>query len=623
MAPQAGGVSGVISATPLGFDTTEGIADAQAVVAFFFLMDPRSQVPILKSRAGRAEVSHARTERFYLKLSLGSLAGLILLIALIWGGRNLYVRWQERRLTRQALVALERGDQRTASLAARNVLELKPASVPAARVMAELAEQTGNRMALDWRRRVTDLQPDSVEDKLAWARCALQFNDPTLAERALSSIEEAGRHNAGYHAVGALLAQARGQDEQADREWTKALEPAPGEKSYQLQLGILRLRATNEDRHASGKAMLTLLRADPKYRGSATRALINDGITRQEDAQQLLELARELQAYPDATLSDRLLFLGFLRQLQNAEFTKYLTDLEKSAAEKPTDLAGLLAWMSQNNLNLLALDFVKSVSVETTGKWPVPLAVADIYTRLSEWRNLEDATKSANWQQLDYLRHAYLARSFREQDKTVAAEREWSIAAKAAAAQSEYLLSLARTAAEWNWNKEALDLLWQLSKNADAQSEALHTLYLHYAKVGDTQGVYRVLLRLFEMNPADLKVQNNLAQIALLLDADLDRARKLAVDLYRKEGSNPTFAATYAYSLYEKGDAKGAAGIMAALNEQQLSDPSVAAYYGVFLVAVGQKAEAKKYLDLGATANLLPEEKALVEKAQKEIATGN
>ncbi len=591
--------------------------------AFFVLMNPKLQVPISKTRAGRAEVSHARTERFYLKLSLGSLAGLILLIALIWGGHNLYVRWQETRLTRRALVALEHGDQRTASLAARNVLELKPGSVPAARVMAELAEKTGNRVALDWRHRVADLQPDSVEDKLAWARCSLQFNDPATAERVLSSIDEAGRHSAGYHAVGALLAQAHGQEEQADSEWTKALELMPGEKSYQLQLGILRLPATNEDRHASGKAILTALRDDQQHRGAATRALINDGIARQEDAQHLLELARELQAYPDATLSDRLLFLGFLRQLQNPEFTKYLTDFEKSAAEKPTDLAGLLAWMSQSNLNLLALDFVKSVPAETMEKWPVPLAVADIYTRLGEWRNLEEATKSANWREADYLRHAYLARSLREQDKTVAAEREWSTAIKAAGSQSEYLLSLARTAAEWKWKKEALDLLWQISKNADAQSEALQGLYLHYAQAKDTQGLYRVLLRLFEMNPADLKVQNNLAQIALLLDADVDRARKLAADLYRKEANNASFAATYAYSLYEKGDATGAARVMAGLTDEQLHDPSVAAYYGVFLVGVGEKAEAKKYLDLGAKANLLPEEQALVEKAQKEIAAGN
>jgi len=116
------------------------------------------------------ETAHKRTERIYLKLLLGSLIAIVLLIAICWGGHGIYVRWQERRLVRRAVVAVQKGDDVTASVAARAVLQIKPTSAGAARIMAQLAEKTGNRAALDWRHKVIDAEPHTVEDALALAR---------------------------------------------------------------------------------------------------------------------------------------------------------------------------------------------------------------------------------------------------------------------------------------------------------------------------------------------------------------------------------------------------------------------------------------------------------------------
>src|SRR5215210_7778527 len=94
------------------------------------------------------EISHRRAEGFFLKLSLGLLFGFILLVALIWGGRGFYVRWQEKRLVQKAQTALDQGDPAGASLAARAVLQLKGDSVPAARLAAEIAERSGDKNGL-------------------------------------------------------------------------------------------------------------------------------------------------------------------------------------------------------------------------------------------------------------------------------------------------------------------------------------------------------------------------------------------------------------------------------------------------------------------------------------------
>ncbi|HYR22367.1 MAG TPA: hypothetical protein VEP30_05530 [Chthoniobacterales bacterium] len=563
-------------------------------------------------------VSRRRTERFYLKLLLGAIIGIILVIALFWAGHDLYSRWQERRLVQRAVYAIEHGDDTTASLAARTVLGLRPASAPAARVMAELAEKAGNRAALDWRRKVALLEPRSVEDSLAWARCALQFNDIATAERALSLIDEPDRQRAGYHAVAALLAQARREEDKADIEWAEAVRRAPEEKAYQLQLGMLRQRSSNEDRHAAGKAILTGLRSDPKQRAAATRALIVDGAARHENSQ-LLELARDLRSYPEATLSDSLLYLDLLHQLQDPQFLSYLTDLETSAGAEPARLAALIEWMNRNNLNLLALDFLKGMPPDDLGKWPVPLAVADLYVHLKEWRKVESLTKDANWRQGDFLRHAYLARALRGQEKPAAVEREWAIAQKQASGQAESLVTLARLAADWNWQKETLELLWMLTKYPEKERDALQELYQRSIDTEDTVGLHRVLVRLAEIDPDDSRLQNNLAQVSLLLNADVERAQKMAAELYRKERSNPAYASTYAFALLTTGDRAGALRVMTELNESQLREPSVAVYYGVILAASGNSDKAREYLKLAATAKLLPEERQLLARTESSL----
>jgi len=48
--------------------------------------------------------------------------------------------------------------------------------------------------------------------------------------------------------------------------------------------------------------------------------------------------------------------------------------------------------------------------------------------------------------------------------------------------------------------------------------------------------------------------------------------------------------------------------------------PQSAAYYGVLLANSGDFSRAAKFLDLGEKADLLPEEKKLVEKAQLTVA---
>ncbi len=145
---------------------------------------------------------------------------------------------------------------------------------------------------------------------------------------------------------------------------------APENKSYRLQFALALLRVEDAGKRKTAMSMLAELRTDEKQRAAATRALILDGIAHRDSGQKLAELAHELQGYPEATFSDRLLHLDILRQLRDPLFAQHLTEMEKTAASNPADLAAMLSWMSANGMSLLAIDFARTLPNDAVTKWP-------------------------------------------------------------------------------------------------------------------------------------------------------------------------------------------------------------------------------------------------------------
>ena len=565
------------------------------------------------------EIQAAKNERRFIKLIVGGLVGLVLLITLAVAGLHFFHQWQERHLVRVSAAYLSGGDTKAAMLTARRALQMNPKNAEAARLIAQIADRAGDKAALDWWRKVVALQPRNMEDALALVRSALRVNDLTTAEKTLDSFDDAAKQTAGYHAACGRLAETRKNAAEAESHWAKASEIDPDNLAYQFQLALIRLGSNDSAKREAAQQALERLRADPKQRTGATRALILDGVARHADVKRMQSLASDLQSYPEAALSDRLLYLEILRQLHDPGFDAYLKKLEQEAVSNPSDLASLLSWMSGNETATAGIEFAKSLPPESQQKWPVPPAIAALHSSVKDWPGLERLTKTTEWPSHDFLRRAFLARALRSQDKKIASEQEWIAAVKEASAQPQSLLVLARTVFSWGWENETVDLLWILAKNEETKLEALQTLYQHYSKKGDASGLYRTLIRLVEIVPNDLILQNNLAQVSLLLGADLDRARKIALSLTSKDPSNGSFLSTYAFSLYAKGDIKGAVQAMDKLTPEQLRDPSLAAYYGVVLAAAGQTEKAREYLRRASEANLLPEEKALVSKAEAAL----
>jgi predicted Zn-dependent protease len=562
------------------------------------------------------KIAHDQIERKFIKLSLGILVGLILFIVLCWGGWRAYTAWEQRHLVRRAIGYMSGDNLKEAALCVRRAWQIGP-NADAARIMAQIGERTGDRAAVDWRRQVLQLAPASTEDALALVSSALRFNDLVTAERALSMVNEREHDSAAFHAAAARVAEMKQHPEEAERHWQRAAELAPNDKSHELQLALTRLRSSDPTRRASGRASLENLRKEPSYRAQATRALIGYAVANHESVTAIRDLARELQAYPERLLADRLLYLDVLRQAEDPAFASYLTSVENDVASNPSDLANLLSWMNATGQAALAIDFARGLAAEQVNAWPVPLALAESYGNLADWAGLERLTKNADWGRLNFLRQAFLVRAYRATHKDVAAEHEWAAAKKQAATAPETLSLLMHTVSPWRWKNEVVELLWTLTKFPEKQRDALQTLYRQYNSEHDSQGLYRVTARLAELNPGDLTLQNNLAQISLLLGVDIERAQKIATAVYHKEPKNPAYVSTYAFALFSKGDAVGAVRVMDTLIPEQLRTPEVGTYYGVFLAAAGEATKAKEFLAFAESGKLLPEERALVEQGKK------
>lgn len=560
-----------------------------------------------------------KTERRFIKLIIGGIVGLFLFITLTIVGVRLFHQWQERHLVRVAAAHLSGGDPKAAMLPARRALQMNPDNVDAARLIAQIADRGGDKAALEWWRKVVAQPQHTTDDVLGLVRSAMRVNDLAAAEKALSSLDDAAKQTAGYHAACGRLAEIKKNVAEAESHWAQASALAPDNLGYQFQLALIRLGSNDSAKRQASQETLERLRADPKQRAGATRALIIDGVAHRADVKRMQALAAELQGYPEAILADRLLYLEILRQLHDPLFEESLGKLEREAVSNPVDLASLFSWMSGNETAPAGIEFARTLPADSREKWPVPPAIAAMYSSAKDWPGLEEMTRNTKWEAHDFLRRAFLARAFRGQDKTLPSEQEWVAAQKEASAQPQSLLMLARTVALWGWENETAELLWILAKNDDTRMEALQTLYQHYVEKRDTAGLYRTLVKLVETMPNDLVLQNNLAQISLLLGADVERARKIAAELLSKDPSNASFLSTYAFSLYTKGDIEGALQAMEKLSPDQLRDPSVAAYYGVVLAAAGQKEKAREYLRRASEAKLLPEEKALIAKAESGL----
>jgi len=361
------------------------------------------------------------------------------------------------------------------------------------------------------------------------------------------------------------------------------------------------------------------LRDDESFHRDAMHRLADDALRRNQITR-ALEYARDLDSLSNRDFSDRLLLLSILKAANEAETQSLLEQLKKDASDDAVKIGALIGWMNSQKMSAAAVAWMKTLPPILLVKRTTPLDLAEAFMATSDWEGLRKFCVGTKWDAFEYMRNALAARALRELGQVQESSQQWKEAVAKVGTRPEQIFGLADLARKWGWQSEAVDLWWLAAKDPINAEKTLRMLYDFYASRRDTQELYRVLVHLEKVRPTDRSVRNNLAQISLLLNLNPDQAYRAAREVYEQEPKNPDYAATYAFSLYLQGDVKKALQALAGFSEAELERPQIAAYYGVLLANIGDFSRAAKFLDLGEKANLLPEEKKLVEKAQLTVA---
>ena len=539
----------------------------------------------------------------------------VVLGALTVGGFLIYRTYEPDRLTRRARGYVASGDYRNAVLTVRRALTINPASRSASRLMAEITEELQVPDAIDWRRRVAELNPGSAPDALAWADTALRMQKSAAAEQALAAVPEAERNTATYQSKAGTLALSSGKWQEARKYYAEALRLEPNNELHQYNNATLQLQSPDPAERKAGAETLDRLAKSGRVQTFARRSLVTR-LCREEKWDQALQHSAELVKDNAAQFGDHLIHLQLLHRSASPDFPKTLAANQERAQSHSESAALMLNWMRMHGFAPDAVSWARSIKPEAANNPRVSAALADCLVETRDWEALRKLTEETNWAQDEPLRLAYLARALREQQDLEGSRARWTAATSLAVKNRESATRLAYLATRWNWSAEARETLWAAVDSPGPQW-ALQMLHRLCQAEGDTNGLLRVASRFVDLDPTNDPARNNVAMLSLLLGRDTASALATARELHEKKPADPVFASTYAYALHVNGQSGEGLAILKKLPPEQLREPGTAAYYGVLLAATGSTAEAHPYLDLAKSAPLLPEEKALVESARR------
>ena len=520
------------------------------------------------------------------------------------------------------MLALARGflakaDRRNAVLSLQEVLRVNPVNLDAMRLMAQLAEAARSPSALLWRSRIVALDGKSTPDRLALAQTALLFRDYASATNALDGVDAAGRGTAAYqNLAGAVAAEANKLDE-AELHFLEAARLEPTNQIPQMNLAVVLLHGSNALAQAQARSSLERIANDPAAgapRCEALRELVNDAIQNKQLPRAEM-LSQSLVTQTNSTFEDRLLRLNVLQQAGSASFKTELVESQREAAVDPAKIYEMATWQMAHNSAAGALAWLQALPAETLSSQAAMLMTAECRAETRDWTGLQASLEKQNWAELEFIRHAFLTRALRGQGLTSAATGEWEQALADAKGQKQSLIMLLRLAGQWNFASDAENILWTIFNQYPEEQWAYQTLSKVLVAGGQTRPLMMLFSRQVKRSPSDLSTKNNLAMLALLLDAQELKPNELAQEVYQESPTNSSFASTYAFSLYLQKRNAEALAVMQKLDAKQLQNPGISGYYGLILKANGRTAEAKTYLELSAKAALLPEERKLMDAA--------
>jgi Flp pilus assembly protein TadD len=547
----------------------------------------------------------------------------ICLLLLGYTGYRTFQVWKQGHLMSMAKGYIAKSDIRNTMLCLQQLLHTNPRNIDACRMMANFTQAVRNPDALVWRQKVAELNPGSLDDRLALVQTALIFQDYPLATNALAGVAEPDKKSAAYQNLAGTVALVTGQPGQAEAHFSESLRIDPSNPVPQVNLAMVRLRSTNVLDLAEARISLRriiLNSTNAALCSQARRELINDAM-RFNDIPVAMGISKELAEQANPNFADKLLRLDVLLKIKSSEFQPTLTSYQNEAATNLIKLYELTNWQMNRLSPAAALNWLQSLPMQTRTNQPAALLDAQCLDAVRDWRGLQGFLQNQDWAEREFMRHTFLARSLRELNLAESSKAEWQLALNDAVGIKDNrqkkiaLTTIFQIAAQWRWQNEAEEILWTIVNSFPDEPSAALSLRQDLIQSGRTRPLLQLISIQMRRNPNSVALKNDLAMVALLLDAQEFKPNDLAREAYQQNPKNSSIVSTYAFSLYLQGKSSDALKAMQQLDQRTLSIPEIGDYYGLILKASGHPAEAKAYLQLASRAHLLPEEKVLFDKA--------
>jgi Flp pilus assembly protein TadD len=543
------------------------------------------------------------------------LAFLILMVLLIvgaWKGffyakLHLSIKYSRRELAKRSFMQAEFWTDRA--------LSVDPGNLEALRLMAEIQEVQNKPSALEWRIRVAQRNPGNPEALIAWAKCALSFQQVDMALKVLESLPaDFKTRSADYHAVSANCALTRQEIGLALSHFMKAAELEPGNPIHRLNVAAVRLtNSISQQTRAVPARELEAALADPGLNLFAARSLLVDAI-RWRDREKAPRYAKLIRDHPDHLFSDELSCLEAETTEQNFRAAIQKTEQEAEADEAKT--VEMADWLSSHGQVSELLRWYPLLPPTRQNNVRVQMAVSESYLAARDWNGLEIFLAPCQWPEGDFLKRAMLIRCKRERSEPW--EKEWRQLATEVESRPPEGLLLAGLVLGWKWRAEAETLLWAAANNPLTEAKALETLWVLFLQTNDTLKLLRVARGQLRLEPDNPTKKNNFAFLSMLLRSTTDYPERYAKEAYTTNPKVPEWAATYAYALHLSGRSAEGRKVMENLAPEALEHPGIALYYAIVLADTGQFTRARETLAKLKPLGLLPEEQKLaMDLAQK------
>ena len=547
------------------------------------------------------------------KLALFLCLGLVV-IAILWYGNGRYAKWKTGRLEILGREYLAKGDLMSATVTAREVLRLKPNSLPALLVMAETSERIKPAAAAIWWHQVAILFPEQTNAFLAWASAGIRDKNWLAADQALSSAPSGMRNTVKFQELAGLLALGSRQFSRAEEHFNKARILNPENPINLYYLAALQMNSSRADKAHEGWQLMESLTNNTLLRLNALRAL-HEKARLSMDITNAVQYASRIGALTNLEFSDQLKIMDTFRKANLPQAELLLNNLQTSTVNQPAQAGHLLLWMNGQGLASNAVAWAATLNSNSLTLPAITAALAECYASLRDWEALLQLIDNADWQELGFLRSAYQARVWRERENTHQYAAAWNRALRECQGDVQMLSMLANLARSWGWDTAVEAIWWQIARNPLGTLSALESLFQYYASKHDGKSLFKVAAQVYALNPAEPVARNNFASLALLLNREATNAHQIARENHLRFPKDLNLMTTFAFSLCRQGTADEALRLLREHQPALEQQPALSAYYGLVLAATGDTTNAAPWLRRAlASANLLLEERELIEE---------